>query len=762
MVPARGRWWLRAAFGLGTVLLIIQSAAVFPAGRAWLEANLGFRTVVQDGIYLLAAGLVLARALLVRQDRGAWLLMAGGLAFYAAGTVYWVAVLAHISPTPYPSVSDFMWLAYYPFAYAAVLRLLRARESRIRLSSWLDGVIAAACAAAYASVVFLGGVTVDSFGSGLTMLVSIAYPMADIVLAGVLLGSWALSNWRLDRVWTLLLTGMGINTTANGLRMLQTTSGVYTPSGWVDVLWAVALALIAAAAWRCPGAGAQQRPARAMVGMLLPAVLAWASMLLLVSDSWRHRGLSVISGGLAATAITGAIVRMLLTVRTVEKLSDARRQARTDDLTGLPNRRRFLEILRRELPEGDGGAPMAVAIIDLDRFKEINDSFGHDLGDRLLQMVAARLTEAVGDDGELARLGGDEFGVIMRDADTAGAQKIALGLLTALRRPFDLDQIELHVDASIGVAVHPDHGADHSMLLRQAGNAMYAAKNDHRGVALATGEADDVAGRQRLTTLEELRVGLDRGELTLHYQPQMHLASGTVTGVEALVRWEHPRRGLVFPDVFLPLAEHAGLMGRLTLQVLDIALAQCRDWRAAGLHLVVAVNLSASNLQDTTLPGHVADALSRYDVPPAALHLEVTEEILMRDAARATAVLAELRAMGVRLAVDDYGTGYSSLAYLHALPVDDLKLDRAFVTHCDSDPRSAAIVKSTVELAHNLGMRMIAEGVESEAALDRLREWGCDLVQGYHLSRPQSADRFTAWLDERYPRRGAEAEIALH
>jgi EAL domain-containing protein (putative c-di-GMP-specific phosphodiesterase class I) len=219
--------------------------------------------------------------------------------------------------------------------------------------------------------------------------------------------------------------------------------------------------------------------------------------------------------------------------------------------------------------------------------------------------------------------------------------------------------------------------------------------------------------------------------------------------VEALVRWNHPTRGLVYPDGFIPLAEHAGLMGRLTIQVLEMALEQCRAWRADGLDLTVAVNLSASNLQDRALPDYVADALSRHGVPSAALHLEVTEEVLMRDAARATEVLADLRAMGIRLAVDDYGTGYSSLAYLHALPVDDLKLDRAFVAHCDTDPRSAAIVKSTVELAHNLDMRMIAEGVENEAVLDRLRRWDCDLVQGYHLSRPQPPERLTPWLRER-------------
>ncbi|MFC4068846.1 putative bifunctional diguanylate cyclase/phosphodiesterase [Actinoplanes subglobosus] len=751
VVSARDRWWLRAAFGLGVVMVIAQFLAAVPAVRGWLDGHSWARDVLQDAVYLLAAALVLARALIVRKDRGAWLVMAGGLGFYAAGTVWWIAVVVKQDPMPYPSVSDLMWLAYYPFAYTAVVRLLRARRSRISVSSWLDGLIAASCAAAFASVVFLNGVTVDSFEPGLPMLVSVAYPVADIVLAGVLLGSWALSNWRLERVWTLLLTGMGINTLANALRMLETNSGIYVPGGWTDVLWTVALALIVAAAWQSPQPSAERRPARALVGMTLPALLAFASMVLLLSDGWRHNGLPLASSSLAAVAITGAIVRMLLTVRAVENLAAARRQARTDDLTGLPNRRRFLEILARDLDQRDPRSPMAVAVVDLDRFKEINDSFGHHLGDQLLQMVSERLTEAIGSDGVLARLGGDEFGVVMPDADAVRAQKIALGLLPALRHPFDLDQIALHVDASIGVAVFPDHGTDHCVLLRQADSAMYLAKNDHRGVAVATGAAADDAGRQRLTTLEELRTGLDRGELTLHYQPQMEVGTGETTGVEALVRWEHPRRGLVFPDVFLPLAEHAGLMGRLTLQVLDIALAQCREWRDEGLYLVVAVNLSASNLQDTSLPGHVADGLARHGVPPGALHLEVTEEILMRDAARATEVLAELRAMGVRLAVDDYGTGYSSLAYLHALPVDDLKLDRAFVTHCDTDPRSAAIVKSTVELAHNLGMRMIAEGVENEAALDRLREWGCDLVQGYHLSRPQPADRLVTWLRERQP-----------
>jgi diguanylate cyclase (GGDEF)-like protein len=629
-----------------------------------------------------------------------------------------------------------------------VLRLLRARHPRTGASTSLDGLIASACAAAFASLVFLIPFAGNSGASGLAAAVSLAYPVADIVLAGVLLGAWALSGWRTEPVWMLLLAGMGVNITANGIHTFETASGTYVPSGWTDALWTLALALIVAAAWQDQRRAADRRPARAWVGVALPAVMACASMALLLCGTWRYDGLPRASGLLAAAAIAAAIVRMVLTVRAVESLADARQQARTDDLTELPNRRRFLEILDRDLHGRDPRTPLAVAILDLDRFKEINDSFGHHLGDQLLRKVADRLGQAVGTTGVLARLGGDEFGVILTTAEVDRAREITAGLLAALRRPFDLEQIALHVDASIGVAAFPDHGTDRSTLLRRADTAMYVAKTDHSGVAVATGAADNDAGRRRLTTLEELRTGLDRGELTLHYQPQMHLASGTVSAVEALVRWNHPSRGVVYPDGFLPIAEHAGLMGRITLQVLEMALQRIHSWRAEGLNLTVAVNLSASNLQDPDLPSYIADALLHHGVPPAALHLEVTEEVLMRDAVRATQVLTALRSMGIRLAVDDYGTGYSSLAYLHALPVDDLKLDRAFVSRCDTDPRSAAIVKSTVELAHNLDMRMIAEGVENEAVLDRLRQWECDFVQGYHLARPQHPDHLTPWLHQ--------------
>jgi EAL domain-containing protein (putative c-di-GMP-specific phosphodiesterase class I) len=283
------------------------------------------------------------------------------------------------------------------------------------------------------------------------------------------------------------------------------------------------------------------------------------------------------------------------------------------------------------------------------------------------------------------------------------------------------------------------------MLLQHADVAMYEAKRGQLGYAMFEPSRDG-GSRHRLETLEELRVALTADQLVVHYQPQQDLRAGITSGAEALVRWEHPTRGMLLPDTFLPIAEQAGLMRVVALQVLETSLRDLAGWRAQGHQLSVAVNLSVSNLQDTELPHQVELLLAHLEVPAEALTLEITENILMSDAERSRQVLDGLRAIGVRLSVDDYGTGYSSLAYLQALPVDELKLDRAFVTHMSSDPRAAAIVRSTIELSHELGMRMVAEGVEDESALSMLRGWGCDVAQGYHIAAPMPAGSFLGWL----------------
>jgi diguanylate cyclase (GGDEF)-like protein len=447
--------------------------------------------------------------------------------------------------------------------------------------------------------------------------------------------------------------------------------------------------------------------------------------------------------------LEGALVVENATLRAVEqlRLQQLADEAHHDPLTGLANRRRFIEDLEAAV-YADDQRPCAVLMIDLDRFKEINDSFGHTVGDDLLCLVGPRLQQALQPGDLLARMGGDEFAVLLPDSGTARAEEVAGRLGAALRDAFVLDGMPLHVDASIGIAVCPDHGRDRSLLLARADTAMYAAKRDRRGfeVWAPDGAADS---RDRLQTLEQLRTALDADQLVNHYQPKLELRTGRVIGVEALIRWEHPDRGLLAPDVFLSLAEQAGLMRRLALRVLERALSDLREWRADGHELTMAVNLSVSNLQDVALPEQVGMLLDSFGVPADALVLEITEDGLMADAPRSEQVMAGLRRLGVRLSIDDYGTGYSSLSYLRALPVDELKLDRSFVTNLISDERAAAIVRSTLQLSRDLAMTMVVEGVEDAATLAALRAWDCEIAQGYHISRPLPAAAFVSWLAAR-------------
>jgi diguanylate cyclase (GGDEF)-like protein len=447
--------------------------------------------------------------------------------------------------------------------------------------------------------------------------------------------------------------------------------------------------------------------------------------------------------------LEGALVVQNAELRAVEqqRLHQLATEAHVDPLTGLANRRRFIEQVEATVYARPDRS-CAVLMIDLDRFKEINDSFGHSVGDDLLRLVGPRLGSSLAPGDLLARMGGDEFAVLLPDAGVERARDVAEAISTALRDPFVLGDMPLHVDASIGIALCPDHGRDRSLLLARADTAMYVAKrgrDDHQ-VWAPDGAPDS---RDRLQTLEQLRDALETEQLLPHYQPKLDLHTGVVTGVEALVRWDHPDRGMLHPDVFLGLAEQAGLMRRLALHVLERSLRDLRCWRAAGHDLSVAVNLSMSNLQDVALPEQVAMLLEATGVPADVLTLEITEHVLMADAARSHQVLAGLRALGVRLSIDDYGTGYSSLAYLRALPVHELKLDRSFITHLTSDPRAAAIVRSTLQLGQELGMTIVVEGVEDGQALATLRQWGCDVAQGYHIARPMPAGSFLDWLAAR-------------
>jgi diguanylate cyclase (GGDEF)-like protein/PAS domain S-box-containing protein len=433
----------------------------------------------------------------------------------------------------------------------------------------------------------------------------------------------------------------------------------------------------------------------------------------------------------------------------MRRLADLRRQATTDDLTGLPNRRAFYAHVGAQLAAG--GHFRALLLLDLDRFKEVNDSLGHHVGDQLLVQVGTRLAARLRDGDMLARLGGDEFAVLLTDVTRTEATDAAVKLRAALSEPFTLEGIALRTDVSIGISLAPEHGDELTVLLRRADIALYKAKSSHNGHHVYAG-SDDTAGEARLRLLAELRTALTENQFCLHYQPKLGLADNDVHGVEALVRWDHPERGLLYPDGFLSLVEEAGLMRALTQIVLEQALDQAAAWRAQGRSLSVAVNLSASSLVDTDLPEQVSALLAARRLPADALQLEITEEFLMADRDRASSILRRLRDTGVQIAVDDFGTGYSSLAYLRELPIDELKLDRSFVFPMADDARAAALVFSTIGLAHSLGLRMVAEGVENEAALTELGRHGCDLAQGYFLSRPVPAAELELWLDARAQR----------
>jgi diguanylate cyclase (GGDEF)-like protein len=391
-----------------------------------------------------------------------------------------------------------------------------------------------------------------------------------------------------------------------------------------------------------------------------------------------------------------------------------------------------------------------VLLMDLDHFKDINDTLGHPAGDRVLVEVAQRLSRALREEDTITRLGGDEFAVLLASlqAPARTAETVAHKLLASLRAPVLHQDRELHLGASIGISVYPQHGGDAATLLSRADIAMYACKN--RNVRhLFYDSSMDCGGGERLQLSNELRHALERGQVYLEFQPKIDLANGRVSGAEALVRWQHPKTGRIEPEGFIPLSERTGLIHSLTDWVIDQALARCREWRAGGDDLHVAVNISGRILPDPGFAERIMRALSVAGLPPSCLEIEITENILMTDIENTRRLLQKLCALGVRISIDDFGTGYSSLAYLKQLPLNALKIDKSFVRDMTNDGNGAAIVRTIVDLAHNLGHEVVAEGVEDERTLELLRQYRCDCAQGFYLARPMLGEQFRGWLAAR-------------
>jgi len=454
--------------------------------------------------------------------------------------------------------------------------------------------------------------------------------------------------------------------------------------------------------------------------------------------------------GLALFALVLVIFQYLVgeLLLSQKRSKELHRMATIDDLTGLANRERFrLRVEEEVTASRSAGRPFAVIIMDLDRFKEVNDTLGHDYGDKLLAELGPRLAECVGQNGMVARLGGDEFAVFPGFYTDDGEQleAFAMRLLDELKQPIHIEGLSLELEGSAGVSRFPEDGDDAHTLLRRADLAMYAAKERQSGCKLYSTELDRESA-QRLAVLSEFRRALMDGEIVVHYQPIVDMKTLAVRGAEGLVRWEHPERGLLPPAVFIDAVEQTGLIGLLTHHVLERAIAQCAEWRRDGNDMYVAVNLSVRNLLDRELPAEIERLLSEHSLPADALQLEITESMIMSDPERAMVTVRRLSDLGIHLSLDDFGTGYSSLANLSQLPIKELKIDRSFVIPMLQEEDNLNIVRWIINLGHHLKLRVVAEGVEDKPTLTQLERLGADRAQGYHLSKPLPPDEFAEWL----------------
>ena len=737
----------------GILVAIVAALGLFATvvgprhdGAAWAMA---YDLVLYNVVYVGAAVVCLLAARRNRAERVSWAAMALALVLGVAGNLVYSLMIAELDPEPFPSMADVFYIGYYLPLYVALVGLIRARVTHFHASMSFDGVIGALGGAAIAVGILLGPALHMTAGDPAGVFVSLAYPLADVILLAILVAVGSILGLRSDLTVVLLAAGILANLAGDIVFLNLATQDVYVEGGPLDLTWLAGVVMMAVGAHI-------SRPRRAplpdsslttRVGWRVLAVPLGCQLasLLVLGAGWG-REFSSLAGWCAVGCVLAGLGRIAVTFREVRTFHEVRAQARTDELTGLPNRRALFEAVDRVLATASARNPAALLLLDLDGFKEVNDGLGHHAGDELLRQIGPRLSAALRDGDLLARLGGDEFAVLLPEVDLDEASRVAARVQELIQRPFTVEGVRLHVGVSIGVATAPVPAATVQELLRCADVAMYAAKSGREGVHVYLPEPDGGTG-DRLRTMEELRIALTDGQLEVHLQPQVRLADGDVVGAEALVRWQHPTRGLLTPAQLLPAAEQAGLLRPLTDTVLELSLIAVARWWPAR-RVPVSVNLSAVNVTDLDLPGKVAQALARHGVPPASLTLELVEDTLMTDPERGRTVLGELRRLGVRTSIDDYGTGYSSLAYLRGLPADELKLDRSLTSDVAGDRRAAVIVKHTVALAHDLGLDLVAEGVEDVETAGVLADLGCDVIQGYLLARPMPVDDFLTWLDQ--------------
>ncbi len=713
------------------LLLVAYTGSILLGDPAIVDPvlNLWLRGVTECA----AAALCVSAAVRTRFAEPQVLLGAAAVLIYCVGGVVGVASLDGGEALTSASLADVAYLAFYPLMLGALAVVVMRKLRGLVWPLLLNSVVGALGAASLMALVLAPALNTEATsGTTLEVVIAVAYPLLDLLLITAVGGVLASRGLDIGPRWPLLIAGLIVfsaSDVAFALGMEEYGVGSIINVGWVA-------GIVALAAW-VDGAvdadRASHRRSHSVPELAAPVVsTACALAVLVLGSQVRIPLLAVI---FAASSLALAAVPLAFRHRMLVALS------RTDELTGLPNRRSLLADVPERLKGGGAGA---LFLLDLDRFKDVNDALGHDVGDALLVLVGKRFARQLRPNDLLARLGGDEFAVFLEGVSAEEAVAAAQRLEAELADPVDVGVATLQVSASIGIALTPDHGTDMGLLMRKADIAMFRAKSERSGHHVYTARDDD-DGALRLRTVQELHPALTEDQFELHYQPKVRLADQEVTGVEALIRWNHPTRGQLLPDAFLPLAEEAGLMPELSSLVLTTALRRAALWRAEGLDVAVAVNLSGSCIVPS-LPHQILALLEQHSVPASCIMLEITEDVLMSTPKGTAGILARLRDEGIRVSIDDFGTGYSSLAYLRDLPVDELKLDQSFVAAMRDDERASGLVGSIISLAHSLGLRVVAEGVCDAATLDELVKRKCDFGQGFHLSAPLPAREVAGWV----------------
>jgi diguanylate cyclase (GGDEF)-like protein len=675
-------------------------------------------------------------AMFTRPSRRAALYpLALGMGLWAAGATV-LNVAATASGRSFPAPGEWLFLASYVGLAAFLVFDVGGRSGRAA-SAWLDAAIVCGGAGAAAGALLLTPFAQVFPEGGIPLLVAILYPLIDIVLAIFVLGQWALSARSWSRPTVELLVGFLLLAAADSSLVLNLSLGTYAISNLFVVLYGAAFMLIVDAAITV-------RPPIVSMSRPLPGVFLGASFLTSIAVLLMKP-----SGGLGWALSIPAVVTLLATagrlgiaLRESRNASEAFHLAQTDDLTGLPNRRAVL----RQLDDGiEAGHPMGLMLLDLDGFKEVNDTLGHSAGDTLLELVALRMRDSLPSDVTLARIGGDEFAILVHSDDPIDLMERAQSVRSTLLAPAKVAGMDLAMHASLGITVREPGDTVAADLLRRADVAMYEAKVTRSGAQLYDAQRDEFS-RQRLRMGEELRRGLQKGHVVVWYQPKVDAVTQLVSGLEALVRWDHPDRGMIPPMAFLSVARRAGLMQSLSEVVARNAIADAQRWRRNGLDLNIAINLAPTELLSGKMTPVIFDAVAQAQIPRHALTIEVTEDTFLADPERAREILLDIRRHGLKTSIDDYGTGFSSLAYLRDLPVTELKMDRSFVSTVCADDRSRLIVSSTIDMAHALDLRVVAEGVENAAVMAEVVAMGVDLLQGYHLSPPMPGEQVEGWV----------------